>query len=142
MIAQKKSITIDAPPEAVSAYIDDPRNMPEWLPSLVEVREISGAGRGQQFAWTYEMGGLRFDGESTVTDYAKCERSVHESTGGISSTWTTTLAPQADGTELTIEVEYTVPVPVLGRLAEKLVVRRDARELEEALENVRAAVEG
>ena len=142
MIAQKKSITIDAPPEAVSAYIDDPRNMPEWLPSLVEVREINGAGKGQRFAWTYEMGGFRFDGESTVTDYAKCERSVHESTGGISSTWTTTLAPQADGTELTIEVEYTVPVPVLGRLAEKLVVRRDARELEEALENARAAVEG
>lgn len=142
MITQKKSITIVAPPEAVSAYIDDPRNMPEWLPSLVEVREITGAGKGQQFAWTYEMGGLRFDGRSTVVDYAEGARSVHESKGGIASTWTTTLERQTDGTELTIEVEYTVPVPVLGRLAEKLVVRRDARELEEALENIKTSVEG
>lgn len=142
MITQKQSIAIDAPPEAISAYIDDPRNMPEWLPSLVEVREIAGAGVGQQFAWTYEMAGLRFDGKSTVTDYTKGARSVHESKGGIASTWTTTLEPQTDGTVLTIEVQYTVPVPVLGRLAEKLVVKRDARELREALENVKTSVEG
>ena len=142
MISQRCSIRIDAPREAVSAYIDDPRNMPEWLPSLVEVREVQGAGLGQRFAWTYKMGGLHFDGKSTVIDYVPGERSVHESNGGITSTWTTTLQPRSDGTELTIEVEYTVPVPVLGKLAEKLAVRRDARELEEALENIKLSVEG
>jgi hypothetical protein len=66
---------------------------------------------------------------------------VHESKGGIASTWTTTLEPRADGTELTIQIEYAIPVPVLGRLAEKLVVKRDARELEEALKNVKETVE-
>ncbi len=116
--------------------------MPEWLPSLVEVRDVTGAGVGQKFAWTYEMAGLRFDGKSTVTEYAAGERSVHESRGGIASTWRTTLEPRADGTRLTIEVDYTIPVPVLGRLAEKLVVKRDARELEEALQNVKRTVEG
>jgi uncharacterized membrane protein len=141
MATQKKSIVIDAPPEAVAAYIDNPINMPEWLPSLIEVRDVSGGGVGQQFAWTYQMGGLRFEGESTVTEYVNCVRSVHESKGGIASTWTTTLEPRANGTELTIQIEYAIPVPVLGRLAEKLVVKRDARELEEALKNVKETVE-
>ena len=43
--------------------------------------------------------------------------------------------------KFTIEVEYTIPVPVLGKLAEHLIVKRDARTLEMALTNVQETLE-
>ncbi|MBW2718904.1 MAG: hypothetical protein JRD94_10235, partial [Deltaproteobacteria bacterium] len=45
------------------------------------------------------------------------------------------------GTALAIEVEYTIPIPVLGKLAEKLALSRDARDLEVALINVKETLE-
>jgi hypothetical protein len=51
------------------------------------------------------------------------------------------LEPHGDGTTLTIDVDYTIPIPVLGKLAEKLVLKRNERELELALENVKDTLE-
>jgi hypothetical protein len=51
------------------------------------------------------------------------------------------VEPHEDGTKLIIEVEYAIPVPVLGRLAEHLTVRRMERDLESALLNVKDIIE-
>ena len=41
-----------------------------------------------------------------------------------------------------MEVDYTIPVPVLGKLAEKLVLKRNERESEMNLQNVKERLEG
>lgn len=38
-------------------------------------------------------------------------------------------------------VEYRVPIPVLGKIAEHIAVRRDARDLETSLTNVKEMLE-
>ena len=87
------------------------------------------------------MAGLLLRGQSTVVELVPDERAVHQSIGTIGSAWTFTVEPHDGGTALTVEVEYTVPVPVLGKLAEKLAVRRDTRDLEAALVNVKDTLE-
>ena len=115
--------------------------MAEWLASMVEVRNVVGEGAGQQYEWTYKMAGLLLRGQSIVVELVPHERAVHQSIGTIGSTWTLAVEPHQEGTHLTVEVEYAVPVPVLGKLAERLARRRDARDLELSLANVKETLE-
>ena len=40
-----------------------------------------------------------------------------------------------------VETEYTIPVPVLGKLAEKLVLKRNRRESDMSMENIKERLE-
>ena len=51
------------------------------------------------------------------------------------------VEPHEEGAVLRIDVEYSVPVPVLGKLAERLAVRRDARDFALAFDNVKETLE-
>ena len=42
---------------------------------------------------------------------------------------------------MTFHVEYTIPVPVLGKLAEHLTVRRNKRDVEGYLLNIKETLE-
>jgi uncharacterized protein YndB with AHSA1/START domain len=137
----KKEVVVNAPVERVFEYINEPSTLSEWLPSMVDVREVIGTGLGQQYEWTYKMAGLLLRGQSTIVELVPNERAVHQSIGTIGSVWTYTLEPHDGGTALAIEIEYTIPIPVLGKLAEKLALSRDARDLEVALINVKETLE-
>jgi hypothetical protein len=84
---------------------------------------------------------MSFEAKSTVLEFVPDERFVTQSQGGIESTLIWGFAPDNGGTRIDLAVEYTVPVPVLGRLAEALVVRQNERELETTLANVKERVE-
>ena len=51
------------------------------------------------------------------------------------------VQPHEDGTKLIIEVEYSLPLLVLGKLGERLTVRRMARDLDSSLLNIKEALE-
>ena len=97
---------------------------------------------GRHFGWTYKMTGLRFEGESTVTEYISNERLAVQTKGGIASTRTWSFEAHDGGTKLNLAVEYTVPVPVLGKLAEPLVHRQNEREADLAMANIKGRMEG
>ena len=137
MPSLKKSLVINAPAERVFAYVTEPTTMADWFPGAVEARNVVGVGEGQQYEWTHKYVGLLLRGQTTVVEHVPNKRSVHQSIGTISSIWTFSVEPREEGTALTIEIDYTIPVPVLGKLAKRIVVKRDARELEGALINVK-----
>jgi coenzyme Q-binding protein COQ10 len=142
MARVERSITINAPVEKVFAYIEDPINELEWIPSLVEVQDVAGQGAETHFRWAYKMAGMRLEGEGTNTEYIPNERIVTQSKGGIVSTWTLTFEPHDGGTKLNLVIEYTIPVPVLGKLAEALVLRQNEREADLALANIKDRMGG
>ena len=145
MARLERSVTINAPVEKVFAYVcDDAMHTLDWMPSMVEVKDVVSTkeGVGSRYRWAYKMAGLRFEGENITTEYVPNQRLVEQSKGGISSTWTWTFAPEGEGTRLNLAIEYTVPVPVLGKLAEALVLRQNEREADLALANIKARMEG
>ena len=141
MASWKDSILIHAPPEDVFAYVDDPRELPTWLPGMIEVRNVIGTGLGQQYEYTYKMGGLQLRGTNIVIEHVPNERGLHQVIGMISALWDYSVEPHPEGTLLNIEVEYTVPIPVLGRLAERLAIKQNAASFELALINVKDVME-
>ncbi len=141
MTKLSRSLLIQASPPRVFARVNDPLGMADWLPGMIEAHNVIGDGLGQQYEWSYKMAGLVLRGQSTVVEHIPNVRAVHQSIGTIDSAWTYTVAPDEQGTVLTIEVEYTVPLPVLGKLAEHIARRRNERELDLALVNVKEMLE-
>jgi hypothetical protein len=45
------------------------------------------------------------------------------------------------GTKLTMQAEYVVPVPLLGKLAEVIIVKQNENEADALLANLKARVE-
>jgi len=142
MAKVERSITINAPVEKVFSYITDPMNSLEYTPGMTEVRDITGQGLGQKFGWTYKMIGIPFKGEFEVMECIPNERYVEKSTGGIVSTWTWTFKPEAGGTLVNVVVEYTIPVPVLGKVGERLVMKQTEREADISVAYIKERLEG
>ncbi|MFN2290822.1 MAG: SRPBCC family protein [Anaerolineae bacterium] len=141
MARVKKNTIIDAPLERVFAYLKDPMSNLEWLPGMMEVTKVSGEGVGARFRWVYKMAGLALEGESTALEFVPNKRFVTESKSGIVSTWNWDFAPNDGGTRIDLTVDYVVPIPVLGKLAEAVVVKQNERVLDTALENIRSRME-
>jgi len=142
MAKVERSITINAPVGQVFAYIEDPMNNMDWVPSVIEIKDVTGSGVGQHWRWTYKMFGVRLGGESTVTEHIPNERRANQTKGGATSTWVFTFEPHDGGTRLNLNIEYTIPVPVLGKVAEKLVLKRNEREADLAMANIKERMEG
>lgn len=142
MPKMERTVIVNAPAQKIFDYTREPTSQPEWLPSMMEVNDVSGHGEaGTHFRWTYKMAGLRLKGRSEVIEVVGNERHVTRTTGGAVSTWTSTMTPQGDGTRWTLAVEYAVPIPVLGRIAETLLAKQNERDLEQAMANVKAKME-
>ena len=137
-----KSITIKAPVEKIINYLSEPTNLPEIWPSLVEAKDVQRLpDGGTKFRWVYKMAGIHLEGTSEGVESIANQRIVTKTKGGVESTQTWTFQPEGDGTKVTFEVEYTVPVPVLGKLAEAIIVKMNEHEGEVILANLKTRME-
>ncbi len=138
----ERTIIINAPVEKVFDYWAEPTNVPEFWPSMVEVKDVQRLPNGgNSFRWVYKMAGMRFEGTSEDTEVVANQRTVSKNKGGIESTITMMFQPEDGGTKLTIQTEYTVPVPLLGKLAEAFIVKQNEHETELLLANLKAKME-
>jgi coenzyme Q-binding protein COQ10 len=142
MATIRDSIVINAPVEKVFAYASDPTFTPDYWPSMVEVRNVQDHGDGiLTYDWTYKMGGIRLEGSSEVVKFVPNKLLKTISKGGIESTITWMFAPIERGTQMDTLFEYSVPLPVLGRLAEGLILKQNERESKMILANLKMIVE-
>jgi uncharacterized membrane protein len=139
MATIRRSISIRAPVEQVFDYVADPTHLPEIWPSLVAVRNVEAHANGKSFDWDYKLMGIAFHGHSDPLEQVPNERQVTCSKNGIPSTFRWLYARRAELTEVTLEVDYQVPV--LGRLAERVVGRVNEREAETMLGNLKRKLE-
>lgn len=136
-----KKIQINAPIREVFTYLDNPRNELEWMQGMVDVRDVHGSGKNTHFSWTFKMGGHRLEGETERVEEEADHKIVERLSGEAPSTWTFTLEPQGESTELNLDVEYTIPHRVLSRLTEPMVMKRHEREIEQDLLNIKERME-
>lgn len=138
----RRELDVNASAERVWALITDPLRMPAWLPGLQEVRDVRGTSVDLRWEWTFRMAGLLFDGRTEVRSWQPPSRFVNATSGGIPSTWDWTLHPGGGRTRLALAVTYEVPIPGLGKVAERLLVHQNERVADQAIQRIRALVEG
>ncbi len=137
----RKTITISAPVEKVFEYLSNPENMLEWQPNVTGVRDVTGRGELQSWTFDYKMMGLHFTAKARVTrSMINTERRV-KSTGGIESEWDWYFTRVNGGTQLRLVVDYTIPIPVLGKVGEVFIMRRNERIAHMAMTNIKERME-
>jgi hypothetical protein len=104
-----------------------------------DIRDLPNGGK--HFHWSYKMAGIRFEGDTDEVEVVPNKKLVGKNEKGIESTITWLLDEHGEDTDLTFEADYTVPVPVLGRFAEKVIVRMNENEAETLLANLKAQLE-
>lgn len=148
MARLKKSISINAPVDKVHNTARDPHGWPTWYAGLGEEEEVQGdGGPGTKATHRYTMAGVGFSVETEVTedrtnDDGSCFHR-NEFSGPLNGWQTWEYRPTDGGTEVTVEIDYTVPGKVLGKFADKLIVEKmQEREVQESLERLKLLVEG
>ena len=142
MAKLSRSIHIKAPVEIVFNFVTEPANLPEVWPSMVDVNAIHREPSGlHKFHWKYKMAGIIFEGNTDTIEAVPNQHVITQTTGGISSKFEWTYHPENNETTLDVVVEYTVPIPVLGKLAEAVVVKLNEREAETLLANIKDRME-
>lgn len=143
MHLMKKSIEIKAPVERVYEFLTTPSNLPGIWPSMVEVTNVERRLDGwHRFDWVYKMVGIRFKGHAEPTKVEPNRYVEMKNESGIPSTFRWSYDPRgATSTLLTLEVEYAIPTPVFGTVAEAIVSKVNERELETLLANAKTVLE-
>jgi carbon monoxide dehydrogenase subunit G len=139
-----RSVNINVPVEKVFEYLNDPLNLLEIWPSLVEVSDVKRTpdGVGSTNRWAYKLAGMRFEGKAEIVEYIENERVVTKASGGgMEATHTHTYEGTNGGTKFTCESVYTIPIPVLGKLAEAVVVKLNENEADVFMANLKARLE-
>ena len=143
MFKIKKTVLINAPVKKVFEFMEDPLNLPEIWPSMVEVKNVRKNAKGWPiFEWVYKMAGMKFQGETDTVEYVKNAREVTESTKGIQSHFIFDYNDKGGKTEVVMAAEYTIPVPLVSKLAEGIVGKLNEQEAEVMLANLKARMEG
>jgi len=134
-----EAVIVKAPVEKIFDYISKPNNLPEFWPSLVEVTDVQSLPTGGYKAqYVYKMAGVSFKGTGEHTEISPNKSIVIVTKGGINSVLTWTFRSQADRTRVTLTIDYKIPIPLLGKLAEPLVDKMNEQELTLMLANLRA----
>jgi uncharacterized membrane protein len=139
----QKMVDIKAPAQRVYDFLVQPQNLPGIWPSMVEVSNVvAGTGGASDFDWVYKMGGMQHRGHSKIEEAQPAKLLRSRSDGAIQSTFRWTFRG-LDGasTKLTCEIEYTIPMPVLGKLVESVVAKLNEREIETMLANLKDMME-
>jgi uncharacterized protein YndB with AHSA1/START domain len=142
MATLSRKTTIHARAEDVFDFLEDKTHVPEFWPSMIEVSDIRDLPNGgKHYHWAYKMAGLRFEGDSDEIEVIPNKKLVSKNEKGIESTITWLMEGHGDDTDVTFEVDYRVPVPVLGRLAEKVVVKLNENEADVMMANLKTQIE-
>lgn len=137
-----KSVRIHAPASKIYEYMTDPTNLPTVWPSMVEVSNVKRSADGaHSFDWVYKMAGVRFSGHAQTRKATQNKYVELENKAGIKSIFRWTYDGQDGATEVKLEVEYDVPVPLLGKFAEAFLVRINEREADTLLANLKEHME-
>ena len=141
MTTINKSILINKPLDKVFNYICDPKNMLEWHPNITKIHNVAGKGEDYRWGWNYKMMGVPFTGNGRILSKIDNIELRIENTGDIKSSWIFSFTPQAGGTRLNFDIDYTIPTQVLDRVGEFLALKRNDRMTEMALANIKGIME-
>jgi coenzyme Q-binding protein COQ10 len=146
MAHMKKSILIHAPAEKVYALASDATRWSTWFVGMSEIDKLTGEGEvGTIAEFSYTMAGMRFPVTVEVMearigpDGARWKGKIGGPLAG-EQTWTYT--PKGGDTQVTVDMEYTVPGKALGKIADRLILERtQERAADETLENLKRLCE-
>jgi uncharacterized membrane protein len=139
------SVEINASPERVFSIVSDFERIPEWQPEFKKVWYTSEEKRkvGSSLRANAAVGGFKLDLGVTVTEWVENKRMAWRTTmGNASGSGSITLEPAGAATKYTEVTEYSMPYSVLGKLIDRVRIRKAMeRSYQAAIKNKKALAE-
>lgn len=136
---------VEAPIEQVFDYAVDFNRTAEWNVSVVEMKPGTPLAKvGDRFSGKMKMLGRVHDGEGEVTaiERPRMFAIVSSTPMGGHENWTTHLTPAGTGTDFDCEIDYEIPLSIVGAIADKLFVERQVQHmLDQSRDNLIRIVE-
>jgi len=137
-----RQLTVRAPVEKVFPFLSDPHNLPEIWPNILEVKNIKkDTSGGYNFDWAYKMSGIRLEGKVETAEVLRNQRLVFKSAKGFECIFRWKFMPEGQLTNLTLELDYSIPSSVLKHTKEDVITQQNEHEIEALIENVRTKLE-
>ena len=129
MVDIRHSGSCDAPLQVAFDYLDDYRNVPDWMFGLSDFRPVSEltSGVGAMFEGSFQVRPVKLSSTIRITEWVRNERIAFESVKGFRN-WSTWRFRATAPEQTTIDVVYSYELP--GGLA--------GRALGKALEPIAA----
>ncbi|MDP9402585.1 MAG: SRPBCC family protein [Actinomycetota bacterium] len=140
------SIEIAAPPEAIFPELTDLHRLTRWS-TITETHEgpDEQITAGHEFDQSIRVAGVKLQTRWRCTECEPPHRVGYEATspGGGRLHMRQTVEPTATGSRVQLHVDYDLPGGAIGDLLDKVYVeRRNEREVEHSLQNLKDLVEG
>ncbi|HUS14737.1 MAG TPA: SRPBCC family protein [Chloroflexia bacterium] len=141
----REMITIAAPIGTVWEFITHTSRLTAWAAEAIE--EATGDAMAVGTAWTEKLhvAGRVLDVTWRIHEMQAPTQLAYvgATPGGGSAQGSHTLEEVPGGTQMTTEIEYTLPGGVFGEVADRLVLaRRTERDIQDMLGKAKAAIEG
>lgn len=130
------SALIDVPPAEVWGVMTDFARAPDWMPGIevVAAKDDSPVGAGKVFAITMSTSGRGRQREMVLADWTPPDRfALSSKEGGVTATYIYALAPDGDGTRVTLHGACEAQgflMRLLHPVIVKLMARHDAKQVE------------
>jgi uncharacterized membrane protein len=118
--------------------------LPEWNVTLVEVKDCPGRldRVGATATTVGRVMGRNLEGKAETTRADRPHSFAQRLSGsGASASISTTFAEAAGGTDITVEVDYDLPMGMFAGVAEKLLGGSVERDIRHSMENFKALCE-
>lgn len=141
----ERSIAIASPPHEVFDVLCDPKQVPHWatiaesFPQSLEAPFTTG----QAFDHAIRLSGVRLDARWRVVEY-DAPRTVEYDVEGMAGGWLKMrqiVTPISGGSNVELEIDYGRGDSLAGSSDQVYVERRNEREAENSLNNLKHLVE-
>jgi carbon monoxide dehydrogenase subunit G len=142
MFTANADISVDASPQTVFSFLDEPRNHVKVTPSLVEVTDVTDFDDGGKRArYTYSLAGVELSGTVRDRRRAPPSRLVQELSGAIDGTVRFEIAPEDGGSRVRYTAAYELPDTVLDTVLGSVATAYNQREADATLANLKTHLE-
>ena len=143
MMRISRQVLIDRPRREVFALVSDLSRAHEWFAGITrwEPRSRKRRGVGARYRVLVRVGSIEAGGTLAVTEWRPPETIAWQSQDGVEQRGRWRLRGTGSGTELSLEVEFSLPGGPAGWLVERLAGRAIARDMMATLLAARRIVE-
>lgn len=137
-----RNISLSVPVETMYRYMLDPTHLPDYCPTIEAVTDVKPrAACGAEFAWSARMVGVHFQGCAEICDTRHNHQLDIIFWGGIRGNIVWSFQRLDEGVLLEIQINYTVPAPLLRKRTEVQVMEQNARAVDAMLARLKTILE-
>lgn len=139
----RRSIEINAPPEKVFAFLDNPENFPKLEIGIKDVKIISKKKRGIGTIahFVNEVAGLKFESDMETVKRIENKLFAVKAISGMKLKISEKLERVNGKTRVVWDLDYEMPYSFFGKMTDKLFKRIAEKQAEEFLKNLKKILE-